>query len=186
MPLFATFLLGIAAGLRSMAAPAAAVRAARSRKAALVSTSGSTSVSTSGSTKSAGKLDASTVFALLALAEMVADKLPFMPDRKSPSAFAWRVIIGGLSAAAATALDGWLPIAIIVGGAGAVAGTLGGSALRSRLARLFDRDFPAALLEDGLVLVLAALAARGLESGTSRAPALALPPPPSELGSEAV
>jgi hypothetical protein len=88
MPLFATFLLGIAAGLRSMAAPAAAVRAARSRKAALASNSGSTS----SSTKSAGKLDASTVFALLALAEMVADRLPFMPDRKSPLAVAWRVI----------------------------------------------------------------------------------------------
>ena len=170
MPLFATFLLGIAAGLRSMSAPAAAVRAAKSRNAG------------TDSTKSSGKLDASTVFALLALAEMVADKLPFMPDRKSPAAFAWRVIIGGLSAAAATALEGWLPIAIIVGGAGAVAGTLGGSALRSRLARLFDRDFPAALIEDGLVLVLAVLAARGLESGRSRAPALALPPP-SQLDS---
>jgi uncharacterized membrane protein len=172
MPLFATFLLGIAAGLRSMSAPAAAMRA-RSRKAALVSPSGSTSIST----RPPSKLDASTVFALLALAEMVADKLSFMPERKSPSAFAWRVIIGGLSAAAATALEGWLPIAIIVGGAGAVAGTLGGSALRSRLARLFDRDFPAALIEDGLVLVLAVLAARGLESGKSMAPVLALPPP---------
>jgi uncharacterized membrane protein len=170
MPLFATFLLGIAAGLRSRSASAAALRAARSRKAALVSNSGSTSVLISGSAKPPGKLDASTVFALLALAEMVADKLPFMPDRKSPSAFAWRVIIGGLSAAAATALEGWLPIAIIVGGAGAVAGTLGGSALRSRLARLFDRDVPAALLEDGLVLVLAVLAAKGLEAGESASP----------------
>ncbi len=170
MPLFATFLLGIAAGLRSMAAPAAAVRAARSRNTG------------TDSPKSSSKLDASTVFALLALAEMVADKLPFMPDRKSPSAFAWRVIVGGLSAAAATALEGWLPIAIIVGGAGAVAGTLGGSALRSRLARLFDRDFPAALLEDGLVLVLAVLAAKGLESGKTRAHTLALPPP-SQLDS---
>ena len=153
MPLFATFLLGIAAGLRSMSAPAAAVAAARRRKAA-----------PGLSPKLMGKFDASTVFALLAIAEMVADKLPFMPDRKSPSAFAWRVIVGAVSAAAATSIEGWLPLAIVVGGAGAVAGTLGGSALRSKLATLFDRDFPAALVEDGLVLVLAALAAKGLES----------------------
>jgi uncharacterized membrane protein len=153
MPLFATFLLGIAAGLRSMSAPAAAVAAARRRKAA-----------SGPAPKLVGKFDASTVFALLAIAEMVVDKLPFMPDRKSPSAFAWRVIVGAVSAAAATSIEGWLPLAIVVGGAGAVAGTLGGSALRSKLATLFDRDFPAALVEDGLVLVLAALAAKGLES----------------------
>jgi uncharacterized membrane protein len=129
----------------------------------------------SDSPKLAGKLDASTVFALLAIAEIVADKLPFIPDRKSPPAFAWRILIGALSAAAATAVEGWLPIAIVVGAAGAVTGTLGGSALRSKLATLFDRDFPAALIEDGLVLVLALLAAKGLESRKPRSPALALP-----------
>ena len=153
MPLFATFLLGIAAGLRSMSAPAAAVSAARSRNAA-----------PGASPKLVGTLDASTIFALLALAEMVADKLPFMPDRKSPPAFAWRVLSGAVSAAAATAGESVFPLAIVAGSAGAVAGTLGGSALRTKLAELFDRDFPAALVEDALVLVLAALAAKALES----------------------
>jgi uncharacterized membrane protein len=174
MPLFATFLLGIAAGMRSMSAPAAAVAAARSRNAAPGS-----------SPKLIGNLDASTVFALLALAELVADKLPFMPDRKSPSAFAWRVLTGAVSAAAATAGESLLPLAIVAGGAGAVAGTLGGSALRSRLAALFGHDFPAALVEDALVIALAAAAAKGLETTKHTSPAAALPAPRSLMSPEA-
>jgi uncharacterized membrane protein len=174
MPLFATFLLGIAAGLRSMSAPAAAISVARSRKAA-----------SSSSPKLIGNLDASTVFALLAIAEMVADKLPFMPDRKSPSAFAWRVLTGAVSAAAATAGESVLPLAIVAGGAGAVAGTLGGSALRSKLAALFDHDFPAALIEDALVIALAALATKALEPPKA-APAVALPQQGGNLSAEAI
>ncbi|UWZ82568.1 DUF4126 family protein [Occallatibacter riparius] len=159
MPLFATFLLGIAAGLRSMSAPAAAVTAARSRNSA----GGS-------SPKLIGNMDATTLFALIAIAEMVADKLPFMPDRKSPPAFAWRVLSGAVSAAAVTAGESVFPLAIIVGGVGAAAGTVGGSAMRSKLAEAFGRDFPAAVIEDAVVLALAAMATKALESPKAASP----------------
>jgi uncharacterized membrane protein len=158
MRLFSTFLLGVATGLRSMSGPAAALNATNHRR-------GSAAPATL-----LGKLDAPTVFAMLAVAEMVADKLPFMPDRKAPASFAWRVALGALSAAAVTRGKGSLPLAILVGGAGAAAGTMGGSALRSGLATLFDRDFPAALVEDALLLAVAAVAAKGLEAGEPASP----------------
>jgi uncharacterized membrane protein len=41
-----------------------------------------------------------------------------------------------------------------------VLGTLGGSALRARLAKAIGRDLPAALIEDAIAIVLAILAVR--------------------------
>ena len=158
MRLFSTFLLGVAAGLRSMSAPAAALTAVRRTE------------TPDTSPRFLDNVNLPAIFALLALGEMLADKLPFMPDRKSPPAFAWRIVTGTLSAAAVTGEQGSLPLSILSGAAGAVTGTLAGSALRSKLAELFDRDFPAALVEDALVVALAALAARGLESQGIPAP----------------
>jgi uncharacterized membrane protein len=160
MRLFATFLLGVTAGLRSMSGPAAAVTAARR-------------VEGSGSAPFLEKLHLPAVFAMLAAAEMLADKLPFMPDRKAPPAFAWRLVAGALSAAAVTSEQDSLALSVLAGTAGAVTGTLGGSALRARLVELFDHDLPAALVEDVLVVTLAALAARGLEHREAVAPATA-------------
>jgi uncharacterized membrane protein len=110
------------------------------------------------------KVNLPAILAMLALGEMLADKLPFMPDRKAPPAFAWRVVAGALSAAAVTSREDSLALSVIAGAAGAVTGTLGGSALRARLAEMFHHDFPAALVEDALVVTLAALAAKGLEA----------------------
>lgn len=155
MRLFSTFLLGVTAGLRSMSGPAAAIRAARRVEDSRAAHSAAPFID---------KLNLPTVFAMLAVAEMLADKLPFMPDRKAPPAFAWRVVTGAISAAAVTAEEDSLALSVLAGAAGAVAGTLGGSALRARLSKAFDRDFPAALVEDALVVTLAALAAKGLES----------------------
>ncbi|HVZ82808.1 MAG TPA: hypothetical protein VG893_03975 [Terracidiphilus sp.] len=45
---------------------------------------------------------------------------------------------------------------LILGAIGAVCGTLGGAAVRGRLAAAFNRDLPAALLEDVAAIALAA------------------------------
>jgi uncharacterized membrane protein len=43
---------------------------------------------------------------------------------------------------------------MILGAVGSVAGTLGGAAMRAKLAAAFGRDFPAALLEDVMAIGL--------------------------------
>ncbi len=74
-----------------------------------------------------------------------------------PIQFAARVIMGGLSGAAIGASGGSLVAGLVAGAVGAVLGTLGGAAARARLAGVFGRDRPAALLEDALAILGAAL-----------------------------
>ena len=155
MRLLSQFLLGVTAGIRSMSGPAAAVIA--SQRSRGQSAQGSSS-----------KVNLPVVLRGLAAAEFVADKLPFVPDRRKPPAFAWRMITGALSAAAVSGEDDSLVVAALVGAAGAAAGTFGGAALRSWLASSFGHDFPAALTEDALVLGLAALAASRLKDSPPR------------------
>jgi len=88
------------------------------------------------------------VFGLLALAELVTDKLPATPSRKVPVQFATRLLTGALAGATFGASGHALVVGAILGLAGAVVGTLGGAAARSALAARFGRDLPAALLED--------------------------------------
>ena len=59
---------------------------------------------------------------------------------------------GGISGAALTAVAGSMLPGAIVGIIGAVAGTLGGHALRAHMAATFGRDRPAALLEDAIAV----------------------------------
>lgn len=60
--------------------------------------------------------------------------------------------MGAVCGAALTAGAGSMLLGAIVGIAGAVAGTLGGHALRARMAAGFGRDRPAALLEDVIAI----------------------------------
>jgi uncharacterized membrane protein len=60
--------------------------------------------------------------------------------------------MGAVCGAALTAGTGSMLLGAIVGIAGAVAGTLGGRALRARLAAAFGRDRPAALLENAVAI----------------------------------
>lgn len=142
VPCLLAFLIGIVAGLRAMTAPAAISWAAR-----------------------LGKLDLSGtwlaflgyawtpwIFTLLAAAELVTDQLPSTPSRKVPVQFGTRIFMGAVCGAALTASAGSLLLGAIVGIAGAVAGTLGGSALRARMAAAFGHDRPAALLEDAIAI----------------------------------
>jgi uncharacterized membrane protein len=104
--------------------------------------------------------NAPVVLGLFALGEILADKLPLMPDRRKAPSFAWRVASGALSAGAMSESRGELPLALMAGALGAVAGTLGGSALRSKMAGAFHRDLAAALVEDAVVVGLAIVVAK--------------------------
>ena len=74
------------------------------------------------------------ILTALALAELVADKLPTTPSRKAPPGFVARIVTGAFSGAAIAAAGG-SPVTGAIGGAiGAVIGTLGGHACRARLA----------------------------------------------------
>jgi uncharacterized membrane protein len=144
MSLFSSLVLGFTAGLRSMSAPAAASWATRHND-------------WSGTPLAfLNRKQTPVVLTALAIGELVADKLPFIPDRTSPPALLARVFTGALSGAAC---DPESPIpAGLLGAAAAVAGTFAGSALRGRLASSFGRDLPAAFTEDALVLLLIAVA----------------------------
>jgi uncharacterized membrane protein len=99
------------------------------------------------------------IFTLLAGVELVTDQLPTTPSRKVPPQFAARLVLGGLSGATIGSSAGMWFVGLLLGIAGAVVGTLGGAALRARLAATLGSDRPAALIEDaiaiGAVLIVA-------------------------------
>ncbi len=97
------------------------------------------------------------ILTLLALLELVGDKLPNTPSRKVPMQFGARVVSAALSGGAIGAPHQLLIIGLIAGAIGAVIGTLGGAAWRASLARAFHRDLPAALTEDAFAIMGAVL-----------------------------
>jgi uncharacterized membrane protein len=104
-----------------------------------------------------------SILILLAIVELIADKLPQTPSRKSPVGFAARLVSGGVSGAAIGATGGALVAGLVAGVIGAVIGMFGGYEARIRLAKALGRDLPAALLEDlvavgGAALIMVALA----------------------------
>lgn len=92
------------------------------------------------------------VASALALGELIGDKLAKTPSRKVPIQFGTRIVVGALCGAALSAANGGLLIGFMAGAAGGILGTLGGSALRARLAQTFGKDLPAALLEDAVAI----------------------------------
>ena len=97
------------------------------------------------------------IFTALALIELVTDQSPKTPSRKVPVQFGARVLSGALCGAALATPAGALWVGAALGATGAVIGTLGGAAARARLAAMFGRDRPAALIEDAVAIVGAAL-----------------------------
>jgi len=139
--------IGFVAGLRSMMAPAAIAWAACSGR-----------LSLDGSWLAfLGYRFSPWILSLLALGELVTDQLPSTPSRKVPVQFGGRLLTGGVSGAAIGVGTGSWIIGLLLGLAGAVIGTLGGAAARSRMAAIFGNDRPAALIEDA-VAILAAVA----------------------------
>jgi uncharacterized membrane protein len=146
-------LVGVLAGLRALAAPAAVSWAARFGVLKVHGTP----------LAFLGQAATPWLFTLFALFELVTDQLPSTPRRTVPMQFAARVLSGGLCGAA-VGLSYGVPLGGLLAGAiGAVFGTLVGYRVRTRLAAAFHRDRPAALIEDattigGLVLIVLALA----------------------------
>lgn len=138
------FAIGVIAGLRSMTAPAVVAWGAhlkwldfRHTWAAFLASTVTLSLLTA-----------------LALLELVGDKLPKTPSRKAPGPFMARLVLGALSGGALCAAAGQSSVAgALLGGLGAVAGTLGGYEARTRLVRAWKvPDIVVALLEDAVAI----------------------------------
>jgi uncharacterized membrane protein len=145
MLLVCAFVIGLVAGLRTMMAPAVVSWFARMGTLAV----GGTALAFMGYKWTP------IIFTALALGELVNDKLPKTPSRKTPPQFIGRVVTGALSGATVGAAGQSLVLGLILGAVGAVAGTLGGAAVRGKLAAAFGRDLPAALLEDVAAIAIA-------------------------------
>jgi uncharacterized membrane protein len=136
------FLIGVGAGLRALTPLAAVSWAARRGKLPL----GKTPLAFLGSPS------APYIATALAVGELINDKLPQTPSRKAPPAFAARILVGALCGAALAWPRREAAAGAALGALGAVAGTLGGYELRTRLAGAAGNDLPIALLEDAVAL----------------------------------
>ena len=93
------------------------------------------------------------IFSVLAIGELIADKLPKTPSRKTPGPFIGRIVTGALSGAALRAASLSLTGGLVAGALGGIAGTLGGYEFRSRLVRAIGgNDLPIAILEDVIAI----------------------------------
>jgi len=141
-PYLLALLIGIVAGLRSMTPLAAVSWAARLGWLHLENTW----------LAFLGFAATPYIVSLLAIGELINDKLPKTPSRKTPVPFAARIVVGALCGAALTA-RGKMIIGAVAGGIGAVAGTLGGYEFRKQLvAAIGGKDLPIALLENAVAI----------------------------------
>lgn len=137
------FLIGVIAGLRSMTAPAAVSWAARLGWLHLENTV----------LVSLGYAATPYILSVMAVGELINDKLPKTPSRKAPVPFIGRIVVGALCGAALGATSVGLIGGLLAGVLGAVAGTLGGYEFRARLVRAIGgKDLPIALLEDAIAI----------------------------------
>jgi uncharacterized membrane protein len=142
--LLLSFLIGVVAGLRSLTAPAVVAWAAHRRWLELRYSP----------LAFLGSPAAWIIFAALALAELVVDKLPATPSRTQPTGLIARFITGGLSGAAVSVAGAHsLALGAILGAIGGIVGAFAGYQVRSRLvSALKVPDFVIAVLEDALAI----------------------------------
>jgi uncharacterized membrane protein len=140
-----SFLIGVIAGLRSMTAPALVSWAAYLGWLHLDNTS----------LVFLGYAATPYILTVLAIGELIADKLPSTPSRKAPVGFGARILTGALSGAAvgASVSGGVWGSGLIAGIVGAVAGTFGGYEFRARLTKATGNGMAIALLEDVIAIV---------------------------------
>ena len=137
------FLIGVVAGLRSLTAPAAVSWAARLGWLHLENTW----------LAFLGFAATPYIFTVLALGELIADKLPKTPSRKALVGFSARILVGAMCGAAFGAPSDALIGGLLAGVLGAVAGTLGGYEFRVRLVKATGgKDLPISLLEDAIAI----------------------------------
>ena len=139
------FLIGCLAGLRSLTPPAAT---------ALASYLGWLKLESPLSY--IGSIPALVILGLLALLELVVDKLPKTPSRTSPPGLIARIVTGGLCGACVASSGGPLDkaaLGALVGAAGGIVGCFGGYQARKRLVgALGIPDIYIALLEDVIAI----------------------------------
>ena len=146
--LLLALLIGAVAGLRAFTAPAVLGLAAALQ---WINLSG-TWASWMGHWATVGVLTA------IAVAELISDKVPTLPSRKTAPQFLLRIAAGALSGAVLGTAWGYPWTSLGAGMIGAVLGTLGGYAARTRLVTANGgRDRPVALGED-LVAAAAGIA----------------------------
>ena len=139
MSLLLAFLIGFFGGLRSLTAPAATAWAVYlgwlklERPLSLI-----------------GSVPSVAIFTVLAVVELVADKLPQTPSRTAPPGLIARIVMGGLTGAciAASGAQG-IFLGALLGAVGGVAGCFLGYQARTGLVKALDmRDIYIALVED--------------------------------------
>lgn len=143
MTLLLAFLIGLFAGLRSLTAPAVTAWAAHlgwlrlARPLALI-----------------GSLPSVVIFTVLAVGELVADKLPKTPNRTAPLGLIARLVTGGLTGACVAAAGGQaVVLGVLLGAVGGVAGCFGGYEARRRLVKALGApDIAVALFEDAVAV----------------------------------
>src|SRR5579864_2655394 len=109
-PYVLAFLIGVIAGLRSLTAPALVSWAARLGWLKLENTW----------LAFLAYAAAPYILSVLAIVELIADKLPKTPSRKAPPGFAARLVTGALCGAAFGGTTGAMGPGLIAGGLGAV------------------------------------------------------------------
>jgi uncharacterized membrane protein len=143
MTLVLAFLIGLFAGLRSLTAPAITAWAAYLGWLKL-----------QGLLALIGSIFSVAIFTLLAVVELVADKLPKTPNRTSPPGLIARIVMGGLTGACVAAGGGQDAVfGAVLGAVGGVVGCFGGFQARAGLVKaLGTRDMYVALNEDLLAI----------------------------------
>jgi uncharacterized membrane protein len=139
MTLLLVFIIGVLTGLRSLtplAATAGAAHLGWLKLPRLLSWIGTTS--------------AVAIFTVLALVELINDKLPKTPSRTEPMGLIARIIMGAFAGAClATGVGQGAVLGVLLGAVGAIVGTFGGYQVRTRLVKALPTpDFVIALLED--------------------------------------
>lgn len=147
MTLIFAFLIGFFAGLRSLTAPAATAWAVHLGWLKL-----------QGPLALMGSIPSVTVFTILAVLELVADKLPNTPNRTSPPGLIARIVMGGFTGACVAAGGGeGAALGAAFGVVGGLVGCFGGFTMRKGFVKaLSTRDIYVALVED-LVAVAGSL-----------------------------
>jgi len=141
--------IGVVAGLRSLTAPAVVAWAARlgwlNLPGSLLAFMGSTA--------------AAVIFSVLAIGELIADKLPTTSKRTAPAPLFARIITGALCGASLCAAAGKsLFVGALLGGIGGVIGAYVGYEIRRRVVgSLHIKDFFVAICEDVVAIGLAFL-----------------------------
>jgi uncharacterized membrane protein len=137
--------IGIVAGLRSLTAPAVVAWGAHL---GWLNLQGSP-LAFMGSTV------AVAIFSVLAIGELIADKLPMMSKRTAPAPLMARIITGGLCGGCLCAAAGQSLIAgVVLGGIGGIAGAFLGYGIRRSL-DLHVKDLVVAVCEDVIAVGLA-------------------------------